>query len=271
MHNFYANEIILIAGLFGLLLGSFLNVVIYRLPIMLEREQQHASYAILELIPKIFKSKFINLVNPRSTCPNCQHKLRLRDNIPLVSYLWLKGRCHFCQQKISLQYPLVELLSCILCSLCAYRFGASYQSLFACIFAMAMLVAAVIDLQHMILPDEINLPGIWLGLLLSIYGVFSNSHDALIGAMLGYLSLWCIFWIFYAITGKYGIGGGDFKLFALFGAWFGWQSLHFIITLAALTGSIVGLSLIVLKKHDPKKPIPFGPFLALSAYIYLLY
>lgn len=270
MHNGNL-EVIILASIIGLIFGSFVNVVIYRLPIMIERSHRNLTTKILERLRKSQSHKFKNLITPGSSCPHCYHKLRIIDNIPIVSYILLQGRCYFCQHHISLQYPLVELLSSCLCGLCAYRFGLSYQTFFGCLLTLGLIAASVIDLRHMILPDEINLPGIWLGLLISVYGIFVNSNDAIIGAILGYLSLWCVFWIFFALTKKYGIGGGDLKLFALFGAWFGWQSLQFIITLAACLGSIVGIMLILLKKHDAKKPIPFGPFLALSAYIYLLY
>jgi leader peptidase (prepilin peptidase)/N-methyltransferase len=271
MHHLQTIEVTILASLLGLLMGSFLNVVIYRLPLMIERAQQHYSYMVLRMLPNLPESKFINLLNPRSSCMHCHHKLRLIDNIPIISYLLLRGRCHFCQHKISWQYPLVELLSCILCGICGYKFGASYKMFFSCIFTLGLIAAAMIDLKHMILPDEINLTGIWLGLILSIYGIFTNSNDAIIGAVTGYFFLWSIFWIFYIITKRNGLGGGDLKLFALFGAWFGWQSLQFIMTLAALGGSLVGIILIKMKKHDFKKPMPFGPFLALSAYIYLIY
>lgn len=271
MYMLQNSATIILASVLGLIMGSFVNIVIYRLPLMIERTQQYYSYILLKMPPSIPDDKFVNLIKPGSSCPHCQHKLRLLDNIPLISYLLLKGRCHFCQHKISPQYLIVELLSCILCGLCAYKFGASYKTLFGCIFTLGLIAAAAIDWQHMILPDEINLSGTWLGLILSVYGVFVSPHDAIIGAVLGYGALWGILWLFYAITKRSGLGGGDLKLFALFGAWFGWQSLQFIITLAALTGSLVGLILIVLKKQDAKKPIPFGPFLAFSAYTYLLY
>jgi leader peptidase (prepilin peptidase)/N-methyltransferase len=263
---------IILATLLGLLCSNLVNIIIYRLPIMLTTSQTYYSYIILKILPNIFSnSKFTSLLTPLPSCTKCNHQLRLIDNIPVLSYLLLKGRCHFCKHKIATRYLIVEILSGVLCGLCAYKFDANLSIFFACVFCLSMLAAAMIDLEHMILPDEINLSGIWLGLLLSLTSIFTNSPDAIVGAVLGYLSLWCIFWIFYALTGKYGIGGGDFKLFALFGAWFGWQSLHFIITVAAFSGSIVGLYLIIFKKLKVSKPIPFGPFLILSAYIYLFY
>lgn len=247
-------------GLLGLLVGSFLNVVIYRLPVIVMAEWQENN-----------KVESISLSKPRSYCPHCQHSIVWFDNIPLLSFILLNGKCRHCDANISWRYPLVEALSACLSMICAWQFGYSLQLLAALIVSWSLIAQSFIDFEHFILPDQINLPVLWLGLLLSIAEVFSNSHDSIIGASLGYLSLWSIYMIFKFLTGKEGMGYGDFKLLALLGAWLGWQQLPLIIVLSSLLGSVVGIVLITIKRSGLNTPIPFGPYLAASGWLALVF
>ena len=251
-----------LAVLFGLMVGSFLNVVIHRLPMMMERYWK-AQCAELNGQPAPTQPAY-NLVVPRSACPVCGHRISALQNIPVASYLLLGGKCASCATTISPRYPLVEALTGILAGFIAWRFGLSWLT-FAAFFLTACLIAlAFIDFDTQLLPDDITLPLLWIGLLLNINGGFTTLKFAVIGAITGYLALWSIYWLFKLVTGKEGMGYGDFKLLAAIGAWFGWQMLPAVILLSSLVGSIVGISLIVLAKHGRNIPIPFGPYLALG-------
>lgn len=256
----------------GLLVGSFLNVVIYRLPVMLKRDWSRECYAFLEQpLPGNINNEKFNLFFPVSRCGHCNTPIKWWQNIPVFSFLFLKGRCAQCKTSISWRYPLVELLTAALSGLVAYKLGYGLP-LLSCLFLTWCLIAlSLIDYDEMILPDNIVLPLIWLGLLLSLYPIFIDSKQAIIGAAIGYLSLWSVFHLFKLITGKEGMGYGDFKLLSVFGAWLGWQSIPQIIVLSAICGSVVGILLIALKKHVFSKPIPFGPYIAAAGWLTLLY
>lgn len=246
----------------GLLCGSFLNVVIHRLPIMMQRQWEQSC---MELrgedapVPETF-----NLAVPRSACPACGHKISALENIPILSYLFLRGKCSACGTPISLRYPLVEALTGSLLGLAAWHFGATPLLFGAVMLTLALIVLTFIDLDTQLLPDDITLPLLWLGLLLNIGHTFTDLQSAVIGAMAGYLLLWSIYWLFKLITGKEGMGYGDFKLLAALGAWFGWQLLPAVLLLASVSGSVIGISMIAFAKHGRQVPIPFGPYLALG-------
>jgi leader peptidase (prepilin peptidase)/N-methyltransferase len=277
---------IVIAFLLGLVVGSFLNVVIHRLPIMMQREwrQQCAELAAEDLSPvgaliaQRATLATYNLVVPRSACPHCGTPIPGWHNIPVLSYLLLRGRCAACASRISLRYPVVEVLTGALSAAVGWKFGLSWEVLPALCFTWALIALAAIDFDHQLLPDDITLPLLWLGLLISLFapGTLSQSFptdpaSSIIGAASGYLSLWLVFQAFRLLTGKEGMGYGDFKLFAAFGAWFGWQMLLLIILIAALTGALVGIALIALRRHGRGVPIPFGPYLAAAGWIALLW
>jgi len=253
-------------GILGLLVGSFLNVVIYRLPIMLQREwEQDCSEYLKQTAP--IKYKAFNLIIPRSHCPKCSIQISWWQNIPVISYILLQGKCSHCQTIIHWRYPVVELLSCLATLLVALYFGISIQTLSLLILTWALITAVFIDLDHLLLPDNITLPLIWLGLLLNINHTFATPENAIIGAASAYLCLWSIAYIFKLIRKIEGMGYGDFKLLAVFGAWLGWQTLPLILFVAALIGAIVGLILILGKKNQLTKPIPFGPYLAIAGWL----
>jgi leader peptidase (prepilin peptidase)/N-methyltransferase len=247
--------------LLGLVVGSFLNVVIYRLPQMMEREWR-AQCAELAGTPAPAPEPVLNLVVPRSFCPACKHTLSAVENIPVLSYLVLRGRCAHCRTPVSLRYPLVEAMAGILSALVAWKFGFSLAAAGALIFVWALLVLAFIDLDTQLLPDSITLPLLWAGLLFNALGAFTSLKLAVMGAAAGYLFLWAVYWAFKLATGKEGIGYGDFKLLAAIGAWLGWPQLPFVILIGSLAGAIVGLGLMVFAKHGRSSPIPFGPYLA---------
>ena len=258
-------------SLFGVCIGSFLNVVIYRLPLMLyrgESEVQANGDAPVNL--GVANGAELNLAIPKSFCTQCRTQLRWLDNIPVLSYLLLKGKCRSCSLPISVKYPSVEVLCSVLTLILGLYFGCSVKFLASCLFIYALIVLFFIDLDTFLLPDSITLPLIWCGLIVNSFGVFTSLETSLYGAVFGYLILWVVFWIFKAITGKNGFGYGDFKLLAALGAWLGWASLPFIIFISTLTGSIVGLSLLGLKKIDKNSPIPFGPYLVLGGVIMLI-
>ena len=246
--------------LFGLLVGSFLNVVIHRLPRMMEADW-HAQCAELrgEATPDAPR---YNLWLPRSACPKCGHLITALENIPLVSWLWLRGRCSACGTPISARYPLVELLTALLSAAVAWKWGASMQTLGALALVWALIALAFIDFDTTLLPDSLTLPLLWLGLLFNLDATFTSLPDAVIGAMAGYLVLWSVYWLFKLATGKEGMGFGDFKLLAAIGAWLGWQVLPVTLLLSSAVGALVGIGMIVLVKHDRRVPIPFGPYLA---------
>jgi leader peptidase (prepilin peptidase)/N-methyltransferase len=259
-------------GLLGLLVGSFLNVVVYRLPIMLQRSWRQECLSFLEqtetesISPVVF-----NLSQPRSRCPSCNHPIRAIDNIPVLSYLFLRGRCKSCKKSISIRYPVVELITALLFILIAMQFGATLQGCAALIFTWVLICLALIDVDTQLLPDNITLPLLWFALFISLFNVFVSPQVALIGALVGYLSLWSVFWLFKLATGKEGMGYGDFKLLAAIGAFLGWQMLPLIIMLSAFIGAIFGISLIVIKGHDKNAPIPFGPYLSIAGFIALIW
>jgi leader peptidase (prepilin peptidase)/N-methyltransferase len=254
---------------FGLLVGSFLNVVIHRLPKMMEREW-HASCLDLQGKTVPDQPKY-NLVVPRSTCPGCGHMIGALENIPVISYLFLSGRCKACKTKISARYPLVEALTGVLSYAVAVQYGYSHLTLFALVFVIALIALTFIDLDTQLLPDDITLPLLWLGLLLNLNYGFTDISSAVIGAMAGYLVLWSVYWLFKLVTGKEGMGYGDFKLLAAIGAWFGWQLLPAVILLSSVVGSVIGIGLILLKGKTRQTAIPFGPFLALGGIAALFY
>lgn len=253
----------LFAGLcvvLGLMVGSFLNVVIYRLPRMMEREWQ-AQCAELRGKPLPGAPPF-NLVLPRSACPSCGHRITALENIPVLSYLVLKGRCSACGQPISMRYPIVEAASGLLSGFIAWKYGFTLAAAGALLFTWAVIALAVIDLDTQLLPDGITLPLLWAGLLLNLGGAFTDIRSAVIGAVAGYLILWSVYWLFKLVTGKEGMGYGDFKLLAAVGAWLGWKMLPLVILLSSAVGALVGIGLMVLARHGRNVPIPFGPYLA---------
>ncbi len=256
--------------LVGLLVGSFLNVVIYRLPIMMQREWRRDCLEFLEQPAEAEESAF-NLIVPRSRCGHCGHQITARENIPILSYLLLGGKCSSCGTRISIQYPLVELFTGILTVVIGWQFGVSLQALAALVLTWSLVAAAGIDIGHKLLPDSITLPLLWLGLLLGLGEVFISLEDSVIGAMAGYLSLWSVFVLFKLLTGKEGMGHGDFKLLAMLGAWTGWQQLLVIVLTSSLVGAVVGISMILLKKTERGTQIPFGPYLAAAGWIALLW
>ena len=255
--------------LLGLCVGSFLNVVIHRVPLMLEREWRRECRTLLALEPAPAEAP-LSLVRPASRCPSCQAPIRPWHNIPVVSWLALRGRCASCRAPISIQYPLVEALTGVLSLACALRFGWTPALGAALVLTWALVALSVIDLRTQLLPDTITLPLLWLGLLLSIGGTFTKAPAAIIGAAAGYLSLWSVYHAFRWVTGKEGMGYGDFKLLAALGAWFGWKALPMLVLLSSAVGAVVGLALILLRKHDRNVPIPFGPYLALAGWIVLM-
>ena len=257
-------------GLVGLCVGSFLNVVIHRLPKMLERQWRDEAAAIRDEAPAAATDSY-NLATPRSSCPHCGHFITAIENIPLLSYAALRGRCSHCKAPISARYPLVELLTGALSAFVGWHFGYGVACLGALFFVWAMVALCFIDLDTMLLPDDITLPLLWAGLLLNLNNVFTDLPNAVIGAVVGYLVLWCVYWAFKLITGKEGMGYGDFKLLAAIGAWLGWIVLPVVILLSSLVGALVGISLIVFSKHGRETPIPFGPYLAAAGLLALFF
>ncbi len=262
---FYATLFVL-----GALVGSFLNVVIYRLPVMMEREWRRDCLEFLEQQAPAETENF-NLVVPRSRCGACGHQITALENIPIASYLVLGGKCSACKIRISPQYPLVEAFTAIVSVTIGWHFGLSLQTFAALILSWSLIAASGIDLSHKLLPDSITLPLLWLGLLLALFGVFVELEDAVIGAMAGYLSLWSIFMLFKLVTGKEGMGHGDFKLLAAFGAWLGWKPLLIVVLTSSLVGAVVGITMILLKRSDRGTQIPFGPYLAAAGWLSLLW
>jgi leader peptidase (prepilin peptidase)/N-methyltransferase len=261
-----------VVGILGLLVGSFLNVVIYRLPIIMQRNWSRECHAHLELdVPENDTTGKFNLVTPASRCPECGHRVSAIENIPVISYLFLKGRCSGCGTAISLRYPAVETVTAVLSVAIAFHFGFSIQTLTALGFTWTMVPLFLIDYDHQILPDTITLPLLWAGLLLSLFQVFVDSQASIIGAIAGYLSLWTIFHLFKLVTGKEGMGYGDFKLLGAIGAWVGWQALPVVILFSSVVGAAIGILLILFKGRDHSQPMPFGPFLAAAGWMTLLW
>lgn len=259
------------AGLLGLAVGSFLNVVIHRLPKMMESEWRSQCAEILDDEAPAEKQTTYNLVVPRSRCPGCDHQITALENIPVLSYIVLRGRCSGCGQRIALRYPLVELLTGLLSVLIVWRFGLTVQAGGALLLTWALVALSVIDFDTQYLPDAITLPFLWLGLAFNVAGVYTTTQASVIGAIVGYLALWSVYHLFRLITGKEGMGYGDFKLLALFGAWLGWSAVPVIVLLSSFVGAIVGIALIALRGHDKNIPIPFGPYLAVAGWIALMW
>ncbi|MGH7926372.1 MAG: prepilin peptidase [Candidatus Binatia bacterium] len=257
--------------LLGLIVGSFLNVVIHRLPVMLERAWRRECRDFLELEGNAEEQPPYNLVTPQSRCPACGHRIRAWENIPLVSYMIQRGRCAACKTAIPVRYPLVEALTGVLSLLVAWRFGCGWETAGALLLTWALIALAVIDLRTQLLPDAMTLPFVWLGLLMNVAGLFTDLQSAVLGAVFGYLSLWLVYQAFKLLTGREGMGHGDFKLLALLGAWMGWQMLPLIILLSSVTGAVIGIALILMKGRDKNIPIPFGPYLAIAGWIALLW
>lgn len=255
----------------SLMVGSFLNVVIFRLPVMMERSWKREFTGYFHPEQDAEPEETFNLVKPDSTCPKCQHKIRAWENIPILSWLFLKGRCSQCKTPISPRYPLVELLTGLMSVVVAWHFGFGWQAMAGVFLTWCLITLTFIDLDTMLLPDQITLPLLWLGLLLSLGNVYVSPGDAIIGACAGYLSLWSVYWGFKLLTGKEGMGYGDFKLLAALGAWVGWQHLTTIILLSSVVGAVVGITYLSVKKKEHSQPIPFGPYLAIAGWITFLY
>ena len=260
---------ITLCTIIGLMVGSFLNVVIYRLPKMMEQSWLQQCAELRN--EKIDATQSLNIASPRSMCTNCGQKITILENIPIISYLLLRGRCSQCNAKISIRYPIVEAFTSIISGIIAWYFGYSLIALAALIFAWALITLAMIDIDTQLLPDNITLPLLWLGLFVNLGNGFTDIRSAVIGAIAGYLFLWLIFWIFKLITGKEGMGYGDFKLLAAIGAWFGWSMLPLVILSSSLGGAIIGVGIIAASKEKRNMPIPFGPFLAIGALIALFW
>ncbi|MGH8376294.1 MAG: prepilin peptidase, partial [Pseudomonas sp.] len=250
--------------------GSFLNVVIWRLPKMLERDWREQAHDILGL-PGETPLPTYNLLLPHSQCPHCGHRIRAWENIPLLSYVFLRGRCSACATAISPRYPLTELACGLLSAFVAWHFGFGWPAGLMLVLSWGLLAMSLIDADHQILPDVLVLPLIWLGLIVNSFSLFVSLHDALWGAIAGYTVLWSMFWLFKLITGKEGMGYGDFKLLAMLGAWGGWQILPLTILLSSLVGAIIGLMMLRLRNAKTSTPIPFGPYLAIAGWIALLW
>lgn len=253
----------------GLLVGSFLNVVIHRLPLMMQREWAQQCQELTGEVSS--PADELTLNKPRSRCPHCSHAITALENIPILSFLALRGRCKNCKAPISKRYPLVELFTAVLSALVAWHFGFGIETCGALLLSWALVALTFIDVDHQLLPDSITLPLLWLGLLFNLSGTFTDIHSAVIGAIAGYLALWMVFHAFRLVTGKEGMGFGDFKLLAALGAWMGWQALPMIVLLSSLVGAIVGISLILLTQQHRDNPIPFGPYLAAAGWLALVW
>ena len=267
-----------VAFAFALMIGSFLNVVIYRLPIMMQREWRDQCEELKDALPADLPEDRFNLVVPRSRCPACGKTIKAWQNIPVLSYLLLGAQCGNCRKSISLRYPLVEMLTAVLAGVCAWYFGIGWEALMAIGLTCALVAISLIDIDHQIIPDSIVLPLLWVGLIMSLFHplagaetLFVSPRDAIIGALAGYLSLWSVYQLFKLVTGKEGMGYGDFKLLAALGAWLGWQMLHIIILMSAVVGAVVGIAMILLRGRDRQLPIPFGPYLAAAGRVTMLY
>ena len=261
-----------VLGVLGLLVGSFLNVVILRIPRMMEIEWRDECSRLLETpLQDAAKTEKFNLIVPRSRCPNCNHKITALENIPVLSYLLLQGKCSECRNPISIRYPLIETASAIIAVYLGFHFGFGARVFPAILFSWALLVLSVIDFDHQLLPDDITITFLWMGLFFNIFGVFTDVYSSLIGAMSGYSILWTVYMLFKLVTGKEGMGYGDFKLLAMLGAWLGWQQLPAIIILSSLCGAVIGILLMIFRKHDRSHPLPFGPYLAIAGWVAMLW
>lgn len=273
---FAANPLVLaaIALLLGLIVGSFLNVVIYRLPVMMETEWTAQCRQLLDISSDVKASPepgVFNLAKPNSHCPKCKHEISAAENIPVIAWLLQKGKCKHCQAPISARYPVIELITGIISALIASQFGYHWLTLALLLLSWGLIVLTMIDFDHQLLPDDITLPMLWLGLLVNSFGLLTTLESAVWGAIGGYLMLWGVYWLFKLLTGKEGMGYGDFKLLSALGAWLGWQALPMIILLSSLVGAVVGISLIAIMGRDRNIPIPFGPYLASAGFLSLLW
>jgi leader peptidase (prepilin peptidase)/N-methyltransferase len=265
------NPLAFMASIFvlSLCIGSFLNVVAYRLPIMMKRQLEGDYLSLQDKEPE--NQETFNLSVPVSTCPKCKSPIKPWQNIPVISYLWLKGKCANCKTTISPRYPIVEFATGLLGLLIAYEFGPTLQTAIMLIFTYFLVALTLIDFDEYLLPDDLTLPLIWIALFANSFSVFTSLENALYGAMTGYLSLWSIYWIFKLVTGKEGMGYGDFKLLAAIGALLGWQTLPLVILLSSAVGAVVGIALILILGRDKNIPIPFGPYLAAAGFIAALW
>ncbi|KPH96608.1 methyltransferase [Pseudoalteromonas porphyrae] len=270
---------LLTVGLVSLCIGSFLNVVIYRLPVMMQREWQTECRLLLDDELTHAKNKRtddvitepFNLVKPNSTCPKCKTAIKAWQNIPVISWLFLRGRCGSCSNPISVRYPIIEMLTAVMSLIVAYTFGVTEQAALYIFITWVLVALTFIDIDHMLLPDQLTLPLVWLALIAAVMEITISPADAIIGAACGYLSLWSVFWLFKLITGKEGMGYGDFKLLAVFGALLGWQALLTIILLSSVVGAVIGITLLSIQGKDKATPIPFGPYLAIAGWVALLW
>ncbi len=260
---------IALASLLGLLIGSFINVVIHRLPKMMEHDWQMQCAELRSEV--LSETEKFTIVTPRSRCPHCGHAISALENIPIISYLFLRGCCRDCKASISLRYPLVELLTGVLFGVAAWHFGYSWAAIGAMFFCAIAVALTFIDFDTQLLPDDLTLPLLWAGLLFNVWGNYTSLENAVIGAIAGYLSLWLVYWGFKLFTGKEGMGYGDFKLLAAIGAWVGWQVLPLMILMSSFVGALVGIALIVIARHGRNVPIPFGPYLAAAGIIALFW
>lgn len=263
--------ILLLSGVLGLLVGSFLNVVIYRLPRMLERGWRRDCHAYLGLAASDEADADVNLLWPNSFCPKCRAPIRPWENVPVISYLLLRGRCRACKAQIAMRYPLIEALTALVSVTVIWRFGLSWPGGAALLLSWMLIALSAIDLEHQLLPDAITGPGLWLGLLFSLFGWFTAPDASIVGAMAGYLTLWLVYQLFRLATGKEGMGFGDFKLLAMLGAWLGWQAVPVIVLVSSTLGALVGALMILLGGHDRSQPLPFGPYLAVAGFVHLLW
>jgi len=269
----HAGFFIIFISVLGLLIGSFLNVVIHRVPRMMKQEWHSDCCELLEIENQnnAAESSPFNLFKPNSHCPHCKCEIKPWQNIPIISYLSLRGKCANCEERISIRYPLVEATSALLSGLIAFYFGATEQTLALLLLTWSLIALTMIDVDHQLLPDSITLPLLWLGILLNTQGIFTDLTSSVWGAIAGYLSLWSVFWLFKLLTGKEGMGYGDFKLLAALGAWMGWQALPLIIILSSVVGAVIGIAGIIIMGRDKNVPIPFGPYLAIAGWIALLW
>lgn len=259
-----------VVGLFSLLVGSFLNAAIYRIPIMLQQGWREECLELFggddqEIVTE--SSKKFNLFVPRSQCPNCGHMITAIENIPVISYLFLRGKCSSCKTNISIQYPIIELLTALISVFVAYKVGFGWQTLAALLFTWVLITLSLIDAKTMLLPDNLTIPLMWLGIAVNYQHLFVDLKSSVLGAMIGYMSLWSLFHLFKLITGKEGMGYGDFKILAAIGAWGGWQILPFTVFASSLIGAVVGIGLMLIQGKKESQPIPFGPWLALAGFI----
>ena len=273
IYFFHSNIIFFyfVVGIVGLVVGSFLNVVIHRIPKMMERDWKQECRRILDVKNEDEPVEKYNLILPRSACPHCNHKISALENIPVISYLILGGKCSECNNQISIRYPAVEISTSILSLIIAATFGVTIQFILAIVLTWTLIAQTMIDYDCQLLPDDITMPILWLGIIANMFGTFTDIYSSLLGAIFGYLILWIVYMVFKIVTGKEGMGYGDFKLLAMLGAWLGWQMLPLIIILSSIAGALVGLGLIFFYNHSQSKPIPFGPYLAIAGWIALIY